>query len=492
MFKGAIFRSLKQRAELAPDAVALIQNDKTVSFQELSDAAKLSLEMLSFKGLENRATVAIEADKCPETIALAAALDHLQHSVLLMPANVGADAKSLIYHAASVAAEIRLNQNEFLVTKFSVERAPSVSATLANTPSLLLTTSGSTGIPKGVRLSHDGLKAFFAWAQAYFDMRPGKKVLSFAPLNFDLSLLEVWAALDCGASVILADASQAADAHAMRALLQTHRAQIIQGVPLLFRHLVEEAQACYPFVTDLIVTGEATPKQLRQRIASAFPNAMFHNIYGATETNDSFILSSDADYFTSVDVLPIGDPIASTKYKIVDDDGEAIQTAGIGELHTSTPFSALGYTDPTLTAEKFYIEDDGTFYRTGDLVERDTGGAIRILGRRDHVVKVKGVRTNLRDVELALEKHPAVTNAVACPLEDDAGNTILHAVVQIRSDVNVSSLVLRKHCVAKLPRSAIPNRFTVSNRPLPLTSTGKPDRKAIKNILEKDRNYENA
>lgn len=486
-----ILERLQRWSDIQPGSPALVSSTGSVSYQELRWLVERFAKLLALKALPWSAIVAVEASKSVQTIVMVAALEHLGHPVLIVAANAADEVKRAICRAAGAVGEIVCECGEPVVIwrdvtdEFGTEPVPAGIA-----PMFILTTSGSTGVPKGVRLPSDGVRNFMGWGQAYFDIAPNRVVLSYAPLNFDLSLLEIWAALDGGATVLLVDGAQAADGHSIRTLVRAHMPHLVQGVPLLFRLLQEVAEATFPFVTDAIITGEAAPPALREAMVRAFPNARFHNVYGATETNDSFIFSPQAAEFGSLETLPIGEPIGSTQYKIVDDESRVVMGAGVGELHTATPFAALGYTNAQLTEQSFYPDGDRSFYRTGDLVERDAAGAIRVLGRRDLVVKVKGVRTNLRDVEIALEKHPSVKNAVVCPLQDAVGAAILHAVVQLEEPV--SSLVLRQHCAATLPRSAIPSRFTAGANPLPRTSTGKPDRNAIKRNLEKEIVTENA
>lgn len=492
MTTSTIFQKLSHWAAWRPQVIALIHDERAVTYRDLASKISQMVDRLSSANLRFRSTIAIEAHKTVETIALIAALEHLRHPVLLLSPHIGAHVKQAIYRTTMVDAEIarvfpelsisRLNNNPELRTQYPDEEDIA----------FILMTSGSTGTPKGVKLPRVGVQNFFSWSRAYFEIGPGKTTLSYAPLNFDLSLLEVWAALDSGATVVLVGAEQAADGQSLRSLLQNHRPHFIQGVPILFRLLLDDPLFSYPINAHIAVTGEATSKSLRQSIVSAFPAGVFHNIYGSTETNDSFIYSADANQFACRESLPIGRPIATTQYKILNEHGNLVEREGLGELHASTPFAALGYTDPKLTVRSFYSEGGRIFYRTGDLVERNSAGEIYILGRQDHVVKVRGVRTNLRDIEIALERHSGVKRAVVCPLKDEADNLFLHALVQIRPDSRVSALALRKHCAQTLPRSAIPGRFSIDSSPLPLTATGKPDRTAIKKALERQKVLDHA
>lgn len=471
------------------DAPGLIWRGRSVSHRELRDRIDAIRADLEAGGLARLETAAVEARKDPGTIALVAALRACGIAALVLPKGLGPEARAAVCARAGAGIELCAGPDG-LEARTPPECPPSIAprrgaAAAADTgrAAFVLTTSGSTGVPKGVRLPAASIERFSAWARSAFGIGPGVRVLSYAPLNFDLSLLEIWATLDAGGTAILVEPEQAADAAALIRLVGDEMPDVIQGVPLLYKLLGQAPEGAFAAVRHVIVTGEHAPRSLRERMRAHFPTARFHNVYGSTETNDSFVFSCDADAFAALERLPIGAPIVGTTHRVVAEDGADVVGAGMGELHTATPFAALGYTDPALTEAAFYErEEDGErrwYYRTGDVVERDASGALHLVGRRDFIVKVRGVRTNVKDVEAALEAHPDVELAVVCPVTDAAGETALHGVVQTRPDRRVSTLALRQLCAARLPRTAIPGRFTVTDRPLPRTSTGKPDRKLV-------------
>jgi acyl-coenzyme A synthetase/AMP-(fatty) acid ligase len=424
--------------------------------------------------------VVVESNKAPGTIALIHALRQAGIPVLILPRGLGAEIRPEV--AGRAGAGIELVDGAAGIERHELQIGDRVVPEAASRAAFILTTSGSTGVPKGVGLPELALTRFSAWARRTFDIGPGTRVLSYAPLNFDLSLLEVWATLDAGGTVVLVDPETAADPAALQRLVAEERPHLVEGVPLLYQQLVSAPTGILVDVRHLIVTGEATPQPLRAALARHCPGAAFHNIYGSTETNDSFVFSCGASEFASRVKLPIGQPIDDTEFRVVDEDGWDLTAAGEGELHTATAFAALGYTEAALTEAAFYRKTDADgvihwFYRTGDMVNRDEDGALSLVGRRDHIVKVRGVRTNLKDVEQAIESHPEVVGVVACVVTEDDGVARIHAVLEASS--MLSTLALRQHLSSRLPRTAIPSRFIVSTQPLPRTTTGKPDRKAL-------------
>jgi D-alanine--poly(phosphoribitol) ligase subunit 1 len=365
-------------ATVQPTTTALIQQNNRISYAALREQMDELTALIGEFSLPPHAIVAVNARKTPQFIALILAMSELAHPLLIVPEKLGAVAKRDVYARANVYAELSCEQvgDASIPRVVMINEAADVTAHEATT--FILTTSGTTGVPKGVRLSHCAISNFFRWAQTAFSIGPGTTILSYAPLNFDLSLLEVWAALDAGATVVLANADLAADAVAMQKLVSLHAPDLVQGVPLLYKLLLQHPTPTFRPAAHIIVTGESTPHELRQSLAEAFPAAHFHNVYGSTETNDSFMFSANAAEFTALANLPIGTPIAETRYRIIDDHGEMLSGPGVGELHTSTPFAASGYTDARLTDVVFYEHDGHRYYRTGDIAER------RADGRRSH------------------------------------------------------------------------------------------------------------
>jgi len=178
-------------------------------------------------------------------------------------------------------------------------------------------------------------------------------------------------------------------------------------------------------------------------------------------------------------VVPIGTPIEGVDALVVDESGDVLVGAGSGELVVSTPFSSSGYTDPRLNDEKWH---DG-YFRTGDLVRRDEHGLVFLVGRNDHQVKVRGVRTNLQEVEQVVLAHPQVSEAAVIAVPDETAGHVLHAVVRRVAGSAVNSLHLRVHCAAGLPRTAIPSVIEIVDHALPRTSTGKVDRNSLRHGL---------
>lgn len=478
-----------EQFEKTKDKVALFTDHGDVRYLDLLEIYRGFCHQVEDLPLPSGSRVALYAEKSAQTIALILALWHHGHPVMVVPTALGDKACDKVFEDAAIFAQLGLNANGTIEILKEVRGKGFTKCT--SSCALILTTSGSTGVPKGVMLPVRALTNFFNWARQQFSITADTTVFSYAPLNFDLALLEIWTPLSVGARSVLADPVKGADGAYLRSLVSTYQPDLIEGVPLLYRLLAEaEGSSAFkaPFVKNVIMTGEKFSKEQRHQLAHMFPEAIFRNVYGATETNDSLVFSCNAEELTDLEVMPVGMPLPHVKVLVEPTDEPEADDVARGELLVSTPFQATGYTDPVKTEDAFITRTvegvASTFYKTGDLVRMKQNGLIYLEGRSDFIVKVRGVRTNIVDVEIALASHPDVEAAAVVPLPDTATGTKLAAVVQVSPGVKLNSLSLRSFCADHIPRSAIPSFYKISSDPIARTSTGKPDRKSLAGFFQ--------
>lgn len=460
-----------------PDRPALISGNSEITYGQLHELAAKYRDQLPDPGSTDKQSMCVPAQNNIETIALLIACFDAGHSTLVPSPALGHHALRTIC-AQARCSQILITRPDGLLDSTTVPENDGHESTGINPghANLLLTTSGSTGIPKIVPIPNSSFDRFADWATRQFGLDDGEVALSFAPLNFDLSLLEVWVFLLLGARVVLADAAQSIDGRAVRELVREQHVTFVQGVPLLYRLLAEDGYLSSA-VNTAIFTGDALPHGLLRRLPETFPNAKLFNIFGCTETNDSFIYQVTAT--TTETKLPIGRPVEGVRAVLIDDNGRTIDGPGTGELLVSTPFQTTGYLQPRLTEKAFVHRADGVYYRTGDLVTRDSNGLYTLEGRLDFQVKIRGIRTNIEEVEAVLSSHPDVDEAAVVALPDATDGCRLHARIRRRNGSRLSSLRLRSYSAELLPRHAIPATVRVTDEPLPRTATGKPDRNSI-------------
>lgn len=503
-FMAAFARKVSNR----PDSPALLWEGRRTSYGELQKLVAAVVGRLRDAGLPDASPVCVVGRKSPQLVATVLACFLTGRRVLLPPAELGATVLARLVAQAGCHSVIRVAwpvrqsdssddldieimagiDDRVAASQGQVSDGP-VTPGRHEAPALLLTTSGSTGVPKVVPLAPAGVDRFVEWAASRFQIGDGVVVLNYAPLNFDLCLLEVWTSLAHGACVALVGEDHATDGRWLLRLVAA--ADVVQGVPMLFRLLADAAEAAGKDlpeaparVREVLFTGDVMPAGLVGRISRLYPRASLYNVYGCTETNDSFLHEFDAADVPHDAPLPIGQPLPGVSAVVVDPSGAVLAGEAVGELVVRTPFQCDGYLDPLLDQDRFVPAPPGLgggrYYRTGDLVRRDAAGAMTLLGRTDFQIKVRGVRTNLQDIEAVILRHSEVAEAVVVALPDELAGHRLHAVVRRVAGTALDGLQLRRHCAGLLSRTAIPGRVEVIDEPLPRTSTGKVDRGLIR------------
>lgn len=486
-----VLEAVASCAALDPTRVALVHDGEEWSYRQLWALINLAVDEIYHAKLPAQACVAVVARKSPATIALLIALGLRKHTPLAISPDIGHLVKPALFSQAGIYCELAAEFHLGMMTvEVSSQDLPVSSVTIPADCPLMLTTSGSTGIPKVVALDNDAVCKFTAWAANYFAIDRQSRVLSYAPLNFDLSLLEVWVPLALGACVILTNPAKATNLTYLQNLIRTTKPQLVQGVPMFYSLLCDgvEAEPMSSVFTakDIIFTGDFVSQELRKKTSRLFPTATFHNIYGCTETNDSFVFSSPAKDVELYEKLPLGFPIQDCFYRISDDAGDFLTGPCEGELHVSTPFMAKGYSCPEKTNLVFYWDEveKRRYYRSGDRVYLDEQGVVHLVGRNDHVVKIRGVRTNLQDIEHVIRLADVIQDVVVVPIDDEIAGINAHAVIIIKQGKKFDGISLRMLCAHHLPLTSVPRRFHLYEEDFPRTSTGKPDRRLIAQFVK--------
>jgi amino acid adenylation domain-containing protein len=348
----------------------------------------------------------------------------------------------------------------------------------------ILYTSGSTGTPKGVMISHRNSLTFVDWAAAAAGLGEQDRVCSPAPLHFDLSVFDIFATCRAAACLTVLPEAAATFPVSIARWLEAERISVWYSVPSVLTLL-----ACYgrlqqfdlPDLRVVIFAGEVFPPKHLARLIAALPHPRYLNWYGPTETNVCTAFEVPAGWADARPV-PIGKACANTEVFAVTSEGRRMSRPGeVGELYVRGPSLMRGYwgqpakTSEALVRNPFRVEYDQLVYRTGDLVTLEPAGNYAYLGRRDGMVKVRGYRVELGEVEATLYQHPAIREAAVLPVPDDLLGSRLRAVVTADDASNLTRENVLDHCRRWLPGYMVPD--IIEFRPaLPRTSTGKVDR----------------
>lgn len=341
-------------------------------------------------------------------------------------------------------------------------------------------TSGSTGKPKGVMLEHMSVNNFIKGTTDIIEFMPGKKILALTTISFDIFVLETLLALTKGLNVVVADEEQQHNSRLLGDLIESSGIDMLQVTPSRMMLLMNDdvSLSCLKGVKDIMVGGEAFPKYLLDSIKK-LSKAKIYNLYGPTETT---VWSTIKD-LTYCSEINIGKPIANTQIYILDKNDRPVPVGVAGELCIAGDGLARGYLNmDDLTKEKFVPNPfipGRLMYRTGDFARWLDDGDVEFIGRIDHQVKIRGFRIELDDIEANLLSYDKVDEAVVVAKEDESGSKYICTYVVAKEEFSIQEL--KEYLKKELPDYMIPSQF-IQLDALPLTASGKIDRKALNNL----------
>ncbi|GAA4387711.1 non-ribosomal peptide synthetase [Tsukamurella soli] len=343
----------------------------------------------------------------------------------------------------------------------------------------VLFTSGSTGEPKGVELPHKSAANTLYGVISVFGLTGADRTLGLSVLEFDLSVIDIFAALSLGGAFIAVEGDAAKDAVAWADLADRHRASAITCAPGILRMLLDVATAeQLRHLHAVMLGGDWVTVDLAERLFELSPEARFAGLGGTTETAvHCTVCEVGHEIPEDWRTVPYGTPLPNFVCRVVDESGRDCPDWVVGELWIGGPSVGAGYRgDPERTASRFVQHAGRRWYRTGDLARYLPDGGLDFLGRADHQVKVRGYRVELGEIEAALRGVDGVSQALAVTV-DGAARRLL-AVVTPAGDRRLDGVALRDELSDLLPPYMIPERIDVLER-IPLTRNGKLDRRAV-------------
>ncbi|GAA3445986.1 non-ribosomal peptide synthetase [Planomonospora venezuelensis] len=474
---------------LAPDAVAVVCGDRSVTYRELHAGAEGLAAALRLRGVRRGDVVGVRLPRSVEAITALLAVwlagaaylpldpddpDERLASSLEDLARTDDGAAYLIAPGGGPDFAVVIDPAETAPVPETADPADADPADAA----YVISTSGSTGVPKGVLVEHRGVAARVRWMRREYGLAPGDRVVQFASLSFDAHVEEVFPALAAGATLVLLPDGAAT----LPDLLASPSGAgiTVLDLPTAYWHrMVEEigTVAWPPALRLVILGGEQVASAAVNRWRARFGDGVrLVNTYGPTETT---VIATTADLAgpgagAGTGRVPIGVPVGAASVHVLDARGEPLPPGAAGELVVGGAGVARGYLGrPALTAASFVPDPYGPpgarRYRTGDRARWRADGRLEFLGRFDDQVKVRGFRIEPGEVESHLLAHPAVGQAHVAARGDDL-------VAYVTGTASPDEL--RAHLGGSLPRHLVPTLWVHLDE-LPLTTRGKIDRAAL-------------
>ncbi|USX20865.1 amino acid adenylation domain-containing protein [Oxalobacteraceae bacterium OTU3REALA1] len=485
---------VETQAALRPDALALADDDQSISYGELDARANRLARALRARGVGRGQLVAIamqrSADMAIATLAIMKAgaafltldLGHPAERVAAIVADAGV--ALLLTRAADAALApagdilcLDGADDAALIAAQPADALPPDTAAAADDLAYVVYTSGSTGQPKGVEVTHGALANLVDWQQRAFAVTPADRASQLAGAAFDATLIEWWAYLCAGASVHVVDDRTRLEPARLIAWLAARGITVaFMPTPLLEASL-DEAWPAGMALRALLVGGAA----LRRRPPAGLPFTLY-NLYGPTE--NAVVSTWTAIGADGARAPAIGRPVDGVEVYVLDAHGAPVPAGVAGELHLGGRNLARGYrTDAALTAERFVphpfnAHPAARLYRSGDQARFRADGTLEFLGRADDQVKIRGARVEPGEVEHALYQVDGIRAAAVLALRHDDGETCLAAYIELRDGADLQEHALRQALRQRLPSYMVPARI-VPLPALPLTSSGKIDKAAL-------------
>ncbi|MFE5614627.1 amino acid adenylation domain-containing protein [Streptomyces sp. NPDC056524] len=490
-----------QRLAERPDAVAVVDRDRSVTYAQLDARANRLARLLAARGAGAESVVGVAVPRSVDMVATVLAA--LKLGAAFLPLDLVHPADRLTYMIEDSRAALVVGTEpvagkipEVAGVPVVLLDEPSVAAELETLPETALDgrpvlldqaayviyTSGSTGRPKGVVVPHEGVSSLVATAVDRMGLEHDSHVLQFASIGFDVFAFELAMALCHGGRLVLITDEARVAGPALTDFLAEQRITHMILPPSLVSALPPGCDL--PEGSTVLVGTETVPPDVFERFGAT---AHLICAYGLTEaTVNSTLWPSREHGGRPSGRVPIGRPDPNTRAYVLDEHLRPVPPGVVGELYVSGRGLARGYLGKAaLTSERFvadpYATEPGArMYRTGDRARWRADGNLDFLGRVDTQVKVRGFRIELGEIEAALAGHPSVAQAAVLPDRDgDIVRLVGYAVPEAGESVELDPQELRAHVAGLLPEYMVPALVVPLDGPLPLTPNGKLDRKAL-------------
>jgi len=522
--KYLLHHLLSDSAKNYPDKPAVVFGNETTTYQELDDiTTKLALSLID-AGIKRRDRVGIYLNKSISSVIAINAV--LKAGGIYVPLDPNAPLSRLGYiilnseircvltsakkvpNIAKMFPEnnpletiVLMDNSPVQIDDIPVNTIPWSAVNARDTARLkenigietdlayILYTSGSTGDPKGVMISHLNALTFINWSHDELGIQTTDHISSHAPLHFDLSIFDIFTSIRAGATIFPVPEEFSIFPRRLIHFLQQNKITVWYSVPSVLTHMIVHGNMkshSFPDMRLILFAGEVFPVKYLRELMEIIPKAEYFNLYGPTETNVCTFYQVKTMEPDTLKPVPIGRACKNMEVFSLDEHGNIITESGKeGELCVRGSCVAQGYWRDRQKTEIYFIRNfllsdfDEKMYKTGDIVTRDDDGNYHLIGRRDHMIKSRGYRIEIGEIEAALLGHTAVKEVAVVAIPDEhISNRIKAFVVPMPLSKTVTKIEIEQYLSKKIPHYMIPEIIEFCTM-LPKTSSGKIDRKLL-------------
>lgn len=485
-----IARLFEEQVEKTPDSIAVVFEDKKLTYKELNEKANSLANNLRKIGIGRNDLVGILCNRSLEMIISIIAVLKAGGAYIPIDPTYPKDRVEYMLNSSKAKAlltlkdtkiDILFNNKIFVdLDNDKIYNLPNKNLENINEPEdivYVIFTSGSTGLPKGVMLMHKNIVNFIYGMKERLNITSKDIVASITTISFDIFVLESLMPLLSGAKIVIANEKEQTDVVAFNELCLKNKVTLVQTTPSRMQIFMQDEKQL-DFIKnakDILIGGEPFPRTLLDAF-SKITNARVFNMYGPTET----AVWSSMKELKDIAQINIGKPIANTQMYILDKNLKVVPFGTVGEIYISGDGVSKGYLNKKELTDKSFIPNpyipNSIMYKTGDLGIYKENGEIICLGRIDNQVKIRGLRIELGEIEDTISKIPEINSCVVIKKENNNSREVLCAYYTAKCEID--SAKIRKLLEKTLPKYMIPNYF-IRLENLPYTPNGKVDRKKL-------------